>query len=85
MSTWAVSLSEPADEVILPVSFAGAADTGTTTGGGEAVPVSGGTTTTGSALPRTGSDTSTLALGGIAALITGGVLVLGSRRRRIVA
>ena len=82
VSTWAVSLSEPGDEVVLPVSFAPRDPAGPTT------PVDGtpsaaapGGTTGGGILARTGAETAALAVGGLLATLAGAVLVAGSRRR----
>ena len=81
VSTFAVSLSEQADEVELPVAFATWSSNGTPVdaqgvgSGGTGAP--GGS---GGVLPRTGSDTIPLVASGVMALLLGAGLVFGSRR-----
>ncbi|MCB0977980.1 MAG: LPXTG cell wall anchor domain-containing protein, partial [Acidimicrobiales bacterium] len=75
--TWAVSLSEAADEVTLPVSFAATSDTGGATDG-----TGTGAGSASGELPRTGSNSAPLVLIGFGLLGLGAALAAGSRRRR---
>lgn len=75
VSTFAVSLSEAADEVEHPVTFAARSNIGTP-GDTQGIGSPGGS----GVLPRTGSNTIPLVAGGFMAMLLGAALVLGSRR-----